>query len=113
MVLNLSEPYKARRTLLLQYVSVAKYQLFRAYAAQDQNRIFKAKLSLARHLRELAESPELGPKPIFKPGELFYFFLNASADPDITAHDLQLCRGDYLAIANLLERELVHHRLPT
>lgn len=113
MTLALSSELKASRTRLLQYISMAKAQLLRAYVSRDRRRIVKAKLTLARHLRELAESPELGPQPLFHPGQVFYYLLDAGADINLSSSELKQARGRYIPTAILLEKETSHARMCT
>lgn len=99
-----------RRRLLLIYISKDKERLFWAYCAQSPSRILQAKLQLARHLRELADSPELGKPPRFKWGDKLTLLASQSIDPQLTLLDIDEAAGDYFKVANLLEEGITFAR---
>ena len=101
---------QARRQLLLMYISRDKERLFWAYCAQSQPRVLQAKLQLARHLRELADSPELGRPPQFKWGDKLTLFAQQNLDPQFTLIDIIETAGDYFKVANLLEEGITFAR---
>lgn len=66
MTLKIPPDLAVRRLSIQKYIYLAKKQLVGALLSNSPERIRKAKLTLARHLLELAESPELGPTPAFR-----------------------------------------------
>jgi hypothetical protein len=105
MTLTISSNLKSRRTYLNTKLSHRKTLLLRAYITKDQSRINRNKLSLARILHELAESPELGPKPIFKWGQLEIVY-RGNFDPDISWAMCEASKSDPYLVACLLERSV-------
>lgn len=101
--LNIPPELKSRREHLRKMVYLWKRQLIRAYASTNPVRIRKAKISLARVLYELAESPELGPPPKFEWGlelEMVYKF---GFDPNISWKACEYTQGRMYRVARLLE----------
>lgn len=77
--------------------------MFWAYCAQNQSRIVQAKLQLARHLREWADSPELGRPPRFKWSDKLLIVIEQNIDPQLTPRDIDEASGDFFKVARLLE----------
>jgi len=81
-----------------------KQQLYEAYKAKSPSRVYKAKRGLIRYLRELSDSPELGPPPDFRWSLELTICIHYSFDPKLTASILEL--HSYRRVADELERSL-------
>ena len=97
---------KSRRTQLNKLSYHYKRQLVRAYVSGNQVRIDKAKLSLARVLKELAESPELGPRMGFKLGYRLELIIKRGFDPRISWEQYEATNNNWYKVAVLLERSV-------
>lgn len=105
MTLKIPPELKNRRKYLQIKLWDRREQLISAYASGSPTRISKAKISLSRILRELAESPELGPKRRFDWGKLWIVYAYGY-DHTISWEDCQATLGDMQKIASLLERSV-------
>lgn len=105
MTLTINSTLKARRKYLQIKLWDRRLQLLTAYESNNPDRIVKAKLSLARILRELAESPELGPRRRFDWGKLWIIYAY-NFDPVISWQDCEATEGDMHKVAHLLERSV-------
>lgn len=111
MTLKIESELKRRRRYLQVKLWDRRKQLISAYKSEDQTRINKAKLSLARVLHELAESPELGPARLFNWGGLSIIYSN-NFDPTISWEQCRLTLSDMHKVAVLLERSVFDVQLP-
>jgi len=102
MTLNIDTTLRSRRKYLQIKLWDKRIQLIRAYEANSQIRVNKAKLSLARILRELAESPELGPKRPFSWGNLEVVY-KGGFDQTICWPMCEATNSDMYKVACLLE----------
>jgi len=102
MTLAIEPHLQARRELLLAWVRQYRKRLLQAYISGDPVRIRQNKLSLARHLKELAESPELGPKLPFIWGGLEVVY-QYGFDPTISWPDYLDAEDDWWKVARMLE----------
>lgn len=91
------------RLRLLRYLSATRNQLFRAYVDGNERRIAVAKLRLARLLKEIADSPELGPTFPFKWGSKLEILLERDFDPELGTEDSGTT--DWYQLANKLESQ--------
>lgn len=66
-----------------------------------------AKLTLSRTLKELSESPELGPKRPFKWGVL-EVAIRGNLDPNISWEACENTGADFWHVARLLESSIVY-----
>ena len=105
MTLTINPVLKSRRKYLQIKLWDRRVQLIQAYAAHDQGRIVKAKLSLARILKELVESPELGPRRTFNWGNLEVVY-RGGFDSRICWEQCESTLGDMYKVACLLERSV-------
>lgn len=108
MTLYIPPSYKARRQALFEELWDRKQQLIGAYLSESPTRITKAKLSLARILKELAESPELGPRRPFRFGHKLEAILQYGFDPNLSWDSIVATRGDWYQVAFLLERSITY-----
>lgn len=106
MTLYIPPSYKARRQALFEDLWDLKQQLIKAYMSESPIRITKAKLSLVRVLKELAESPELGPRRPFRFGHKLEAILQYGFDPNLSWDSIVAARGDWYQVAFLLERSI-------
>lgn len=105
MTLTIPSELKYRRLYLQKKLWDRRKQLVAAYKSEDIKRISRAKLSLARVLHELAESPELGlPRP-FNWGGLEIVYKN-NFDNSITWVQCLSTKSDMHKVAVLLERSV-------
>lgn len=107
LTLHIEPKLSARRKYFQDKQSHAKARLVRAYVAADQRRITRAKISLIRILKELAESPELGSKRPFSWGDLEIVY-RGGFDPLITWADCEETKSDWWKVAFMLERSLTY-----
>lgn len=107
MTLHIPPDLRVRREYLQDKQSHAIARLIRAYISSDPTRIVKAKLSLARILKELSESPELGPKHPFKWGQLETVY-RGQFDEVISWAACESTNSDPWQVATLLERSIVY-----
>ena len=105
MTLKIAPELKNRRKYLQTKLWDRREQLISAYESGNQTRINRAKISLVRILRELAESPELGPKRAFDWGKLEIVYIY-NFDPGICWKQCESTFGDMYKIACLLERSV-------
>ena len=93
---------KQSRFHLQQMLFRWKEQLLLAYVSGDERRITKAKISYLRIIKEISESPELGPPPPFRWGKLEIVY-RGGFDPHISWEACEQTLGDWKQIARLLE----------
>ena len=99
---HLDPALKQSRYHLQQMLYLWRKQLVRAYVSGDERRITKAKISYLRIIKEMAESPELGPPPPFRWGKLEIVY-KGGFDPHISWEACEQTSGDWKQIARLLE----------
>ena len=99
---HLDPALKQSRYHLQQMLYLWRKQLVRAYISGDERRITKAKISFNRIIKEMAESPELGPPPPFRWGKLEIVY-RGGFDPQISWADCEAANGDWKQISRLLE----------
>ena len=109
MTLNMDPTLQSRRKYLQVKLWDKRIQLIRAYEANSQVRVNKAKLSLVRILRELAESPELGPKRSFSWGNLEVVY-RGGFDQFICWPMCEATDSDMYKVARLLEWSVFNDR---
>ena len=105
MTLKIASELKNRRKYLQTKLWDRREQLISAYESGNQTRINRAKISLVRILRELAESPELGPRRTFDWGNLEVVY-RGGFDSRICWEQCESTFGDMYKIACLLKRSV-------
>lgn len=103
--LPITQESRLRRNQVMRYMYKVKRQLLAAYVSKDPDRIARAKLHMAKRLREICESRDLGPAIPFKFGYTLELYIEMGFDPTLSPKDFNTENWHELA------RKLEHHAL--